>query len=150
MVPQRDKQGRLLKGHPGLRGAGRPPRALNGTTVDLREVRARIVGSWRRVNGDALLDTLARDNPEGYVRIVCSLLPKPTELEVRGLVGHVSLNDLALRLLGPAASIASRTFTESVLEKALEPGGCSARGFVHPQRILEALSESGNNGSDKQ
>ena len=138
----RDKAGRFVNGHAPVRGSGRPSGRMSGTSIDLREVRARIVDSWRTVDGDALLAQLAEDDPKGYIQVVVSLLPKSTESEIRGQFTTLTVHTLAEKLLGPCASAAARQFTESVIGKALEPGGTTERGFVSPGAILETLGSN--------
>lgn len=77
----RDEHGRF---RPGCTGTGRPKGALSKGTIDLREIRNRIVQSWGFVNGDKLLRELAVEKPEAYLKLVASLLPKPIDGDLTG------------------------------------------------------------------
>ncbi len=72
----RDNAGRFAQGNAG--GPGRPSGQENRTTIDLREIRRRVVASWERVGGDDLLDRIARENPREYLKLVLALLPRET------------------------------------------------------------------------
>ncbi len=71
---KRDADGRFAKG--GAPSPGRPKGVPNRATVDGRMLRARIFESWDRVNGDRILDELARTDPKAYIKLVVKLIPR--------------------------------------------------------------------------
>lgn len=89
--PERDGRGRFNGRRP---GPGRPRGCSNHKTLRALELRQRIVDSWDRVNGDRLLDQLAKADPAEYLKLVCKLLPaeRPDRqrVELRKLVFNVA------------------------------------------------------------
>lgn len=73
---ERDERGRY---RPGYSGGGRKPGSRNRASLDLAEIRQRIVDSWATCNGNQLLREVARDKPLEYLKLVASLLPKMIE-----------------------------------------------------------------------
>jgi hypothetical protein len=72
--------GRFLPGTCGNR-LGRPRKA-DHHPVDMRRIRTAILKSWDRVNGDALLDRLAEQDPLNYLRLVLAVVPPdPDDLQ---------------------------------------------------------------------
>ena len=70
----RDEDGRFVQGCSG--GPGRPRGRQNKTTVDGRILRARILASFDRNDGDRLLDELAQANPLAYLKLISHYLPR--------------------------------------------------------------------------
>lgn len=70
----RDKLGRFAPG-----SSGRWPGTRNQITLDLAEIRQRIVDSWKSCNGNALLKQVAKDQPLEYLKLIVKLLPRPIE-----------------------------------------------------------------------
>lgn len=77
-TPTKDGRGKFAKGNS---GGGRPKGIANETTLDLREIRRRIVNSWLTVDGDHLLEDIAREQPLDYLKLIVALMPKPTDGE---------------------------------------------------------------------
>lgn len=74
----RDARGYFAKGNT-MGAAGRPKGSENRTQLDLREIKAAVVASWKTCDGPRLLRQLARRNPEAYIRLVIGLLPRDLE-----------------------------------------------------------------------
>ena len=72
------KTGRFVQGN-----RGRPPGALNKSSIDAQTLRARIVESWTRVEADEKLDQLAAEDFSTYLKVVASPLPKQTKAQIR-------------------------------------------------------------------
>ena len=68
--------GRFQTGNAG--GPGRPKGSANQGTVDARQIKAELLASWRK-HGPAALETVAREKPLDYLRLVVSLLPDDSE-----------------------------------------------------------------------
>ncbi len=105
----RDTGGRFQRG--AKPGPGRPKGCRNYKTLQAIELRQRIVDSWDRVNGDRLLDQLAKSDPAEYLRLVFKLLPAP---------GVQSPQNTQ-----PTIRIVSGIDLDAVLGSNLEPGGLS-------------------------
>lgn len=82
----RDAKGRFVPGWAG--GPGRRP-GPNKTTIDLRELRNRVVRAWDRNDGDAILDGIAKADPVAFVKLVLSVLPKNVEFFGSGEGGSI-------------------------------------------------------------
>ncbi len=72
----RTGNGRFRPGNAG--GPGRPKGSPNRGTVDARQIRSELFASWRK-HGPAALETVAREKPLDYLRLVVSLLPADSE-----------------------------------------------------------------------
>ena len=72
----RGGNGRFQPGNAG--GPGRPKGSPNKATVDARQIKAELLASWRK-HGPAALETVAREKPLDYLRLVVSLLPSDAE-----------------------------------------------------------------------
>lgn len=59
-------------------GPGRPKGCRNYKTLQAIELRQRIVDSWDPVNGDRLLDQLAKSDQAKYLRLVLELHSAPS------------------------------------------------------------------------
>ena len=68
--------GRFRPGNAG--GPGQPKRSPNRGTVDARAINSELLASWRK-HGPAALETVARERPLDYLRLVVSLLPTDSE-----------------------------------------------------------------------
>ncbi len=68
--------GRFRPGHAG--GPGRPKGSPNRGTLDARAIKTELLASWRE-HGPAALETVARERPLDYLRLVVSLLPADSE-----------------------------------------------------------------------
>ncbi len=68
--------GRFQPGNAG--GPGRPKGSPNRGTVDARAIKTELLASWRK-HGPAALETVAREKPLDYLRLVVSLLPADSE-----------------------------------------------------------------------
>ncbi len=64
--------GRFRPGNAG--GPGRPKGSANRGTLDARQIRSELLASWRK-HGPAALETVARERPLDYLRLVVALLP---------------------------------------------------------------------------
>ena len=73
-LKKRDDRGRYLPG-----SGGRTEGSRNKATISLANIRQRILNSWLTLDGDKLLADIAGDRPLEYLKLLCSLLPKPTE-----------------------------------------------------------------------
>ena len=73
-LKKRDDRGRYLPG-----SGGRTEGSRNKATISLANIRQRILNSWLTLDGDKLLADIAEDRPLEYLKLLCSLLPKPTE-----------------------------------------------------------------------
>lgn len=92
--PDRDQYGRFNGRKP---GPGRPKGCRNHKTLTALELRQRIVESWSRVDGDKLLDRLAKTDPAEYLRLVVKMLPaekQVTHLAQQRIVFNVAPVDL--------------------------------------------------------
>jgi hypothetical protein len=61
----------------------------------LRVIRDAFGASWVRVNGDAILDQIARDDPARYVELVCKVLPRAVELRDDKPTARIVVNMIA-------------------------------------------------------
>ncbi len=68
--------GRFRPGHAG--GPGRPRGSPNHGTVDARTIKSELLASWRKY-GPAALETVARERPLEYIKLVVALLPDDSE-----------------------------------------------------------------------
>ena len=68
--------GRFRPGNAG--GPGRPKGSPNRGTVDCRQIKSELLASWRE-HGAKALETIARERPVEYVKLVVSLLPADYE-----------------------------------------------------------------------
>ncbi len=68
--------GRFRPGNAG--GPGRPKGSPNRGTVDARQIKSELLASWR-THGPAALETVARERPLDYLRIVVAPLPADSE-----------------------------------------------------------------------
>ncbi len=68
--------GRFQTGNAG--GPGRPKGSANRGTLDARQIKSELLASWRE-HGPAALETVAREKPLDYLRLVVSLLPADSE-----------------------------------------------------------------------
>ena len=68
--------GRFRPGNGG--GPGRPRGSTNRGTMDARQIKSKLLASWRK-HGPAALETVAREKPLDYLRLVVSLLPSDAE-----------------------------------------------------------------------
>lgn len=112
----RDKRGRFAKRN----RYGRKPGTPNQTTVDVRALRERIVQSWDRCDGEALLERIAKTDPLAYVRLIVTLLPhdeRPTVTDSMRIIVNTKLQLM---------------FGERVMQLAGD-------GRVKPATILQAL-----------
>ncbi len=82
----RGGNGRLQPGNAG--GPGRPKGSLHRGTVDARQIKSELLASWRK-HGPAALETVARERPLDYPRLVVSLLPADSEAGPPRLEGPV-------------------------------------------------------------
>ncbi len=78
--------GRFRPGNAG--GPGRPKGSANRGTVDARQIKAELLASWREY-GPKALETIARERPVDYVKLVVSLLPADSEAGPSRLEGPV-------------------------------------------------------------
>lgn len=73
--PQRDSKGRLLKGHGGLEGAGRP----KGVTESKRRINemflSDLIDVWEQVGIRSLMEAF-EDKPAQMASVVAQLVPK--------------------------------------------------------------------------
>lgn len=90
---KRSERGRFAKGTPP--GPGRRKGTPNRTSADLRVIRDAFGASWVRVNGDAILDQIARDDPARYVELVCKVLPRAVELRDDKATAQIVVNMIA-------------------------------------------------------
>lgn len=72
--------GRYIPGLAKLAGAGRPKGSLNKTTIDLREIRDSIVGTWNKAKGNEKLLAMAESDFPAYAKLVLPLMPRATEI----------------------------------------------------------------------
>ena len=72
----RTGNGRFRPGNAG--GPGRPKGSPNRGTVDARQIRSELLASCRK-HGPAALETVAREKPLDYLRLVVSRLPSDVE-----------------------------------------------------------------------
>ena len=81
----RDANGHLQKGHPGLPGAGRPPGSLNRTTVQLKQA---ILDAAEAAGGEegmvGYLKRLAIENSSAFSGLLKSVLPTTLAAESDG------------------------------------------------------------------
>ena len=68
--------GRFRPGNAG--GPGRRKGSPNRGTVDARQIKSELLASWRKY-GPKALETIARERPVEYVKLVVSLLPADSE-----------------------------------------------------------------------
>ncbi len=78
--------GRFQTGNAG--GPGRPKGSPNRGTVDARPIKSELLASWRK-HGPTALETVARERPLDYLRLVVSLLPADSEAGPPRLEGPV-------------------------------------------------------------
>ncbi len=72
----RTGNGRFQTGNAG--GPGRPKGSPNRGTVDARQIKSELLASWRQ-HGVKVLETVARERPLEYIKLVVSLLPDDSE-----------------------------------------------------------------------
>ena len=73
------KKGTFLPGNT----CSRVPRRRHGDGgSSLRQLRERIIASWKSCDGDGLLRTIAKTDPKLYCRLILSALPKGTDTVV--------------------------------------------------------------------
>ncbi len=78
--------GRFRPGNAG--GPGRPKGSPNRGTVDARAIKSALLSSWQKYR-PAALETVARERPLDYLRLVVSLLPADSEAGPSRLEGPV-------------------------------------------------------------
>ena len=77
---KRDGDGRFAPGT--VPGPGRPAGVPNRTTTDLREIRHAIAGAYYTCGGRELMQRLADENPQAFIKAVVSCLPREDRLEL--------------------------------------------------------------------
>ena len=72
--PSHDRNGRFALGNDG--GPGRTKGSVNQNEIDGRALRKEILHSWKRCDGNKILDRLAETDPKFYVKLMFSVLPR--------------------------------------------------------------------------
>ncbi len=132
--------GRYIPGLAKLAGAGRPKGSLNKTTIDLREIRDSIVGTWNKAKGNEKLLALAKSDFLAYAKLVLPLMPRATEIHAD--VPFIGLNpllhaDAAVGFLAALERIAEsgKLSQIAVLEALDAHAGGTLEGPVDPDLI---------------
>jgi len=79
-VSDRNPRGRFSAGN--RAGRGRIAGSENKTTTDFRKIKEQLAGSYDRVDGDAIFDRLAREQPAVWCSLIVKCLPKEADLHV--------------------------------------------------------------------
>ena len=106
-VAQRDANGKFLPGHRGL-SPGRPRGKRNGVLMDMRQVKAEVIQSWQDCHGRDILNALSKTDPDRWLRIVLSVLPKELFIEVDHEITVYTHDPLAARLFRQRADEIAR------------------------------------------
>lgn len=61
-------------------GPGRPQGCVNKTTIDFRRIKQQLAGSYDRVDGDAIFDKLAQEQPAVWCTLIVKCLPKERDV----------------------------------------------------------------------
>ncbi|NOT01043.1 MAG: hypothetical protein HOP29_10485 [Phycisphaerales bacterium] len=124
----RDGNGRFVAGcRP---GPGRPAGTADAVVTDTRAVRRAIVASWDRVNGPAILDRLANDNPLAYLRLVASILPR--EANAKGDAEAHHSGTATIHRIGEEVGSVCGNWRERLNYAALPLDGVRARPATIP------------------